>query len=165
MIRVHAPLTFHQEFIAHADLILNSPPKTRPLPPADPPHRMTQSSVSYHGVLSAQTTNTHSVAIQPNGSTLTTLQTSQTVTSILETRFQTIEKEVQDQRVLQHNMEQCLQKVEVHASAISDDIAAMMAHWKITPSGERKHDSSAEGNVGHANHPILTDQDKGDTYV
>lgn len=166
VVRVHNPSKSHQEFVNHAELLLNSPPKKRPSTATAQPVRVDHSKITYSGILQAQTTNTRSVEVQPHGLTLTTTtRTSQTITFILETRFQTIEREVQDQKALQGDMDERLQKVGSSTLSISQDITTMMAFWKIPPMGKRKLDDLASGNVGHAHPPTFTEQGTGDANV
>jgi len=102
VVRVHNPSKSHQEFVNHAELLLNSPPKKRP-------------------------------------ST--------------------------DQKALQGDMDERLQKVGSSTLSISQDITTMMAFWKIPPMGKRKLDDLASGNVGHAHPPTFTEQGTGDANV
>lgn len=167
VIRIHQPGRIHQDFIRHADTVLSSPPKKRsnslsanestvprPLRPIQ------TNSVTYSGAVQAQTTRTRSV-VQPDGTrTTTTMQMSQTVSAVMETRFQLIEQE-------QLHMKQRITGVENKATNISDNIQAMMAHWKITPvSYKRKPtgDPEKEGDMEHAHHSMTTMQDKEDMH-
>lgn len=63
--------------------------------PITPLQPIQVTNVTYSGAVQAQTTRTRSVEVQPNGTrTTTTTQMSQTsVMAVMETRFQSIEKE------------------------------------------------------------------------
>ncbi len=126
-------------------------------------HSAGSGSISYSGVLQAQTTRTRSVAA-PNGiTTTTTTQTSKTVMAVMETRFQNIEEE---QKSLKHR----LSNVETRTMTTDDNIRIMMAHWKINPTPmKRKHIEGAEDEendsaAGNAILPVTTPQGQGAQY-
>ncbi len=104
--------------------------------------------------MQAQTTRTRSV-VQPDGTrTSTTTQMLQTVMASMETRFQVIEKE---QLHLKHR----ITGVENKAANISDNIQAMMQHWKITPVNyKRKPEGETDGeeDMEDAHHSIPSAQ-------
>jgi len=167
VIRIQQPGRLHQEFVRHADSVLSSPPKKRPNPSgvhqsqAPLPLRPLQTNaVTYSGAVQAHTTKTRAV-VQPDGTrTTTTTQMSQTVSAVMETRFQLIEQE-------QLHLKQRITGVENKATNISDNIQAMMAHWKITPvSYKRKPigDPEDEGDMEHANHSMTAIQGTGDMH-
>jgi len=166
VIRVHNPSQTHLEFIQYADRLLSSPPKKRTnaeMKTTNPPqHDNTNPKISYSGMVQAQMTHTRSVAA-PNGvTTTTTTQTSQTVTAVIETRFQNIEHE---QQAL-HNR---LSNVEIRTVTTDENIRAMMAHWKITPATMKRkfigngEDTENQSIAGNANLPSMADQGQGDT--
>jgi hypothetical protein len=165
VIRVHFPSQSHQDFVKHADSILSSPPKKRPynsdekVKVTTPLQTIHVNNVTYSGAVQAQTTRTRSV-VQPDGTrTTTTTQMSQTVMSVMETRFKVIEDE-------QAQLKQRISGVENKAANIYDNIQAMMQHWKITPVNyKRKHegDSEDENVMEYANHSITALQRQGDT--
>jgi hypothetical protein len=70
--------------------------------------------------------------------TTTTTQTSQTVTALMEARFQGLESEMKNQKEHQQGMDQRLSHLENRTTSINDNIAAMMEHWNITPSQKRR---------------------------
>jgi hypothetical protein len=165
VIRVHTPSRSHKEFVTHSDLILNSPPKKHMSPSVPQQIPAQHSGVRFSRALQTQTTNTQSVQINLTYSTMTTTtHTSQTFTSILETRFQTIKQEVKDQKTIQGQKDQCLQMVKSHTTFISEDITAIMAFWKIAPDSKRKHDGTLNSTVGDANQTTLTVHGMGDNY-
>jgi hypothetical protein len=86
--------------------------------------------------------------------------------AVVETRFQMIEQENINQRTQFESVQnkviqqrERLHNVEAHTSNISDNMAAMMIFWKITPAGKRKHleIGNKESAVGQANHHASTD--------
>ncbi len=170
VIRVHHPTKSHQDFIKHADSIMSSPPKKRTHSAAEsnqtkrsiPLQPLQVSNIAYSGAVQAQTTRTKSV-IQPDGTrTTTTTKMSQTVTASMEARFETIERE-------QHYMKQRITGVETRTATISDNIQAMMEHWKIAPTHykrkpETELDDSGleERDMEQANHSMSLVQGSGD---
>jgi hypothetical protein len=62
---------------------------------------------------------------------------SQTVSAVMETRFQLIEQE-------QLHLKQRITGVENKATNISNNIQAMMAHWKITPVSYKRNQSEIQ---------------------
>lgn len=180
VIRVQAPSKEHQEFVAHANKLLNSPPKKRTASAVDRSTSQNQvhcssssataAAMTYSGIVQSQTTSTtstRSTAAKPRSTTTTTTTTtSQTIMAVVETRFQMIEQENINQRTQFESVQnkviqqrERLHNVEAHTSNISDDIAAMMAFWKITPAGKREHleIGNKESAVGQANHHASTD--------
>jgi hypothetical protein len=82
----------HTAFLQRAESLLASPPKKRTYI-AQP-----SSTITYERMLHQNTTNTQSIAVNPHGTTTTTTtQTHQTFFSIMETRFQTIKHQVNNQ--------------------------------------------------------------------
>jgi len=168
VIKTHQPTKSHQEFVKHADNILNSPPKKRQHSESNsrnqqlPLQPIQVHNVSYSSAVQAHTTRTRSV-VQPDGTrTTTTMQMSQTVLATMETRFQLLEQE-------QSYMKQRITGVETKTSNICDNIQAMMQHWKITPmqykrKPEEELDASGRGgDVEYANHSTSLLQGQGDT--
>jgi hypothetical protein len=86
-------------------------------------------------------------------------QTSQTVTALMEARFQGLEMEMHSQKEHQTHMDQRLSHLKNRTSSINDNITAMMAHWQITPSQKRRAMSVMHG---HNQQPILTSHLGGD---
>lgn len=130
------------DYITQTNSILNNPPPKRPhdinsgCGSMQPP-----THIAYRGVVQAshtQTTQSVSVNDTEGTTTTTTTQTSQTVTAMMEARFQTIETEIQQQKTTQQHMDQRLHTLEHRTTSIDDNIAEMMAFWKITPSQKRK---------------------------
>jgi hypothetical protein len=168
VIRIHNPSQTHLDFVQYADRMLSSPPKKRTNAEmkegsVKSTHSAGSGSISYSGVLQAQTTRTRSVAA-PNGiTTTTTTQTSKTVMAVMETRFQNIEEE---QKSLKHR----LSNVETRTMTTDDNIRIMMAHWKINPTPmKRKHIEGAEDEendsaAGNAILPVTTPQGQGAQY-
>jgi cell wall assembly regulator SMI1 len=170
VIRVHHPTKSHQEFFKHADSIMSSPPKKRTHSAADSNQTRRSNSlqplqvnnITYSGAVQAQTTRTKSV-IQPDGTrTTTTTKMSQTVTASMEARFETIERE-------QQYMKQRITGVETRTATISDNIQAMMEHWKIAPAHyKRKPETELDDSVleerdmEQANHSMSLIQGSGD---
>jgi hypothetical protein len=167
VIRVNNPTKVHQDFLRHADSLLSSPPKKRPNPSETTTHMrvapfqpFSLNNVTYSGAVQAHTTHTRSIAVQPDGTrTTTTVQMSQTVMAVMETRFQVLETE-------QQNMKQRITGVENKAANISENIQAMMAHWKITPVSNYKRkpadDPEEEGEMEQAYRPVTLVQGQGD---
>ncbi len=162
----------------HADRLLSSPPKKRSNSTmVTPDQSVTTSSTStptvsvrtgninYSQAVQAHTTQIRSVNIQPRGGmTMTTMtQTSQLVSAVMESRFQTIEQEQQD---IKHR----LHSVEHRTTTTDENIRLMMAHWQITPASIKRKlpasfEDSTDGNVGEASLPMLTDdQGQGTTH-
>jgi len=138
VIRIHHPTKIHQDFVRHADTVLSSPPKKRTFSagnaqqkPSIPLQPLQVNNITYSGAVQAHTTRTRSV-VQPDGTrTTTTTQMSQTVMASMETRFAVIEKE-------QMSMKQRITGVESKTNYISDNIQAMMEHWKIEPTSYKR---------------------------
>jgi hypothetical protein len=128
-------------FINHANNLMNSPPTKRPFDETkEQSATLHSNAVNYSSILQARRTLTsRSVSVQdPAGNlTTTTTQTSQ-ITAMVETRFQTIELEIQHQREHQQGMDQRLLHLESRTSSIDENIASMMAFLKITPKHKRK---------------------------
>jgi hypothetical protein len=83
---------------------------------------------------------------------------SQTVMAVMETRFQVLETE-------QQNMKQRITGVESKAANISENIQAMMAHWKITPVNYKRKpadDPEEEGEMEQAYCSVALVQGQGD---
>lgn len=83
---------------------------------------------------------------------------SQTVMAVMETWFQVLETE-------QQNMKPCITGVENKAVNISENIQAMMAHWKITPVNYKRKpadDPEEEGEMEHAYRSVALVQGQGD---
>jgi hypothetical protein len=136
VIRIHNPSKTHLDFMEHADRLLSSPPKKRSNSTmVTPDQSVTTSSTStptvsvqtgninYSQAVQAYTTQIRSVNIQPRGGmTMTTMtQTSQLVSAVMESRFQTIEQEQQD---IKHR----LHSVEHRTTTTDENIRLMMAH-------------------------------------
>jgi len=165
VVRVHFPTQTHQEFVKHADSILSSPPKKRSHTAVDQPQpsvplRSIQlNNVTYSGAVQAQTTRTRSV-VQPDGTcTTTTTQMSQTVMSVLDTRFKVIEEE-------QSYLKQRITGVENKATNIDGNIQAIMKHLQITPVNYKRKpegDLEEESVMEYANHSITNLQGQGAT--
>jgi hypothetical protein len=84
---------------------------------------------------------------------------SQTVMSVMETRFKVIEDE-------QTHLKQRITGVENKAENIYDNIQAMMKHWKITPVSYKRKlegDPEKESSMKHANHSITALEGQGGT--
>jgi hypothetical protein len=85
---------------------------------------------------------------------------SQTIMASMDTRFAVIEKE-------QTYVKQCISGVESKTDSISNNIHAMMAHWKITPSSYKRKseadldDSRKEQDMEYANHSMSEVQGHG----
>jgi hypothetical protein len=96
--------------------------------------------ITYSGLLQARTRTTQSISIQDTEgtTTTTTTQTSQTVTALMEARFQGLETEMKNQKEHQQGMDQRLSHLENRTNSINDNIATMMEHWNITPSQKRR---------------------------
>jgi hypothetical protein len=166
VIRVNNPTKVHQDFLRHTDSLLSSPPKKRPNPSAATAHMgvaplqpINLNNVTYSGAIQAHTTHTRSIAVQPDGMrTTTTTQMSQTVMAVMETWFQVLETE-------QQNMKPRITGVENKAVNISENIQAMMAHWKITPVNYKRKpadDPEEEGEMEHAYRSVALVQGQGD---
>jgi hypothetical protein len=142
------------EYIQQAESRLKSPTNKRDVATTEnksqgrPPMQIT-----YSGILQAHTRTTQSVSVQgtEGTTTTTTTQTSQTITALMEARFQGLETEMRNQKEHQTTMDQRLHHLENRTASINDNIAAMMAHWQITPSQKRRADS-----VMHSHDPNLS---------
>ncbi len=90
-------------FLQHANNLLNSPPKNkRPFSQSldSSGNSLNSNSVNYSSILQARRTLTSkSVSVQdPEGNTTTTTTKTSQITATVETRFQTIELEIKNQR-------------------------------------------------------------------
>jgi hypothetical protein len=159
------------EYIKHTESLLNTQPKKRNHSEQQG-HVRPPTQITYRGMVQAQhTQTTQSISIHdPEGTTTTTTtQTSQTVTATMEARFQYIETEMKNQKEQQIGMDDRLVQLENRTMTIDDNIAAMMAHWRITPTNKRKADNelnSAQhtqgGEAGMAHTASTQDMDLGD---
>lgn len=144
---------------------MSSPPKKRSHTAVDQPQpsvplRSIQlNNVTYSGAVQAQTTRTRSV-VQPDGTcTTTTTQMSQTIMSVLDTRFKVIEEE-------QSYLKQRITGVENKATNIDGNIQAIMKHLQITPVNYKRKpegDLEEESVMEYANHSITNLQGQGAT--
>jgi hypothetical protein len=137
-IALSVPNKADMEYIQRAESRLKSPSTKRDLTETNQHRPPTQ--ITYSGIVQARTRTTQSVSVQDTEgtTTTTTTQTSQTVTAMMEARFQGIETEMQNQKEHQTSMDQRLSHLENRTVSINDNIAAMMAHWQITPSQKRR---------------------------
>jgi len=97
--------------------------------------------VTYRGAMQSHTTSTK-VAVELQGTTTMT-QTSHTVLSIMETRVQTIESQVAQQKEIQARMDTRLLSVEGHTRTISQNITQLMAHLNIPTTSQQKRKNDA----------------------
>ena len=144
-IKIHDPLPEHVAFLNRSNSTMSSPLKKRSVPDPYKDKKSSASaaatSVTYSGIVQC-TTSTKSVE-QPSGqgsgtTTTTTTQTSQTVTAVMETRFQAIERQVSSQRAAQIRIEEKQERLdnrlgtlERQNHGIGSNIAAMMSHLNI----------------------------------
>ncbi len=155
-------------FIKHENNLLNLPPK-KPKCPFEPVSdistntHITTNTVNYSGALQAHRTHTsQSISvIDPEGTATTTTTTSQTVTAMVETRFQTIELEIKHQREHQISMDQRLHHLESKTTSIDKNVASMMAFWKITPKHKRKALNNNNLDIAQ---PMSTEEDQGSAH-
>jgi hypothetical protein len=128
------------EYIQKAESRLKSPYVKRDFAETTTQQGRPPAQITYSGILQARTHTTQSVSTHDTEgtTTATTTQTSQTVTDLMEARFQVIETEMKTHNEHQLNMDQCLSILENRTASINDNIAAMMAHWQITPTQHRR---------------------------
>jgi hypothetical protein len=141
LIALSVPHRADMEYIQQAESRLTSPTTKKDVATTEnttqgrPPRQIT-----YSGILQARTHTTQSVSVQDmeGTTTTTTTQTSQTVTALMEARFQGLEMEMRNQKEHQTTMDQWLHHLENRTASINDNIAAVMAHWLITPSQKQR---------------------------
>ncbi len=128
------------EYIQQAESRLKNPQAKR-----DHKHSATSNirppnQITYREIPQAQTRTTQCVSVQDTEgtTTTTTTRTSQTVTALMEARFQGLESEMRNQKEQQLNMDHRLSHLENKTSTINNNIAAMMAHWQINPTQKRR---------------------------
>ena len=129
------------EYIQRAESRLKTPTSKRAIAATTTNHHYSRppSQITYSGNLQARTSTTQQVSVQETeGTTTTTTTQTQTVTATMEARFQVLETEMRSQREHQCTMDQRLSQLENRTGSINDNIAAMMAHWQITPSQKRR---------------------------
>jgi hypothetical protein len=149
-ISIHAHTKEDMSFLNHANNLMNFPPTKRPFEQtADQNSTLHSNTVNYSSILQARRTLTSRfVSVQdPAGNTSTTTTQTSQITAMVETRFQTIELEIKHQREHQQGMDERLHNLESRATSIDENIASMMAFWKITPKHKRK------ANEQHPAHP------------
>jgi hypothetical protein len=140
-IALNVPNKADMKYIQQAESRLQSPQSKRDFTTStNNPNNRPPAHITYSGLLQARTRTTQSVSVQDTEgtTTTTTTQISQTVTALMEARFQGIETEMKNQKEHQHGMDQCLSHLENRTTSINDNIAAMMEHWNITPSQKRR---------------------------
>ena len=103
-------------FLQHANNLLNSPPKNkRPYTQTTEKSEsnLNSSSVNYSSIVQARRTLTSkSISVQdPEGNTMTTTTKTSQITATVETRFQTLELEIKNQREHQQGMDKRLYPV------------------------------------------------------
>jgi hypothetical protein len=165
-VKVHDPSPESLAFIQRT-MSLQSLPKKRMIPEH---YRSTQSkaaSVTYSGIVQQSTTCTIEQQPMSDGSGTTTMTTTQqTITAVMETRFQTIEREVSSQRASQIRIEEHqtrmdnrLSTLESQNSTIGSNIFAMMAHLKIpsAPTHPALTQDITMTDVAHANHATVSE--------
>jgi predicted GIY-YIG superfamily endonuclease len=87
----------------------------------------------------------------------------------METRFQTIQHQVNNQQATQARLEQRLLTVESQTSGISENISALMQHLRIPTSTKRRKDNLLHNDnqemedVEHAHHSASSALGLGDT--
>ena len=129
------------EYIQRAESRLKTPTSKRAIAATTTNHHYSRppSQITYSGILQARTSTTQQVSVQETeGTTTTTTTQTQTVTATMEARFQVLETEIRSQKEHQCTMDQRLSQLENRTGSINDNIAAMMAHWQITPSQKRR---------------------------
>jgi hypothetical protein len=154
-------------FLQHANNLLNSPPKNkRPFmqTTAVSGNTLKSNSVNYSSVVQAHRTLTSkSISVQDQeGNTTTTTTKTLQVTSMVETRFQTIELEIKSQWEHQQGMDQRLLHLESRTSSIDQNIASMMEFWKITPVHKCKANNELPDN---ADRSMLTEVSEGTPHA
>jgi hypothetical protein len=160
-VRVSEPTPEHTRFVNRVNALFVSPPKTRPSinPNTSAP---LYSTILQNGV-QQNTTRSESISIQSHGNTTTLTHTSQTIMSVVETRFQSIETKV-------NGFDRHLLGIEGENQTISANLSAIMDHLKIPTAakcrkellGIENQENQHMEEVGHAHQSTSPKARKGD---
>jgi hypothetical protein len=142
-VRVTEPTPDHTRFVNRVNTLFASPPKTRQEIHAPQNTTSAYSSILQNGV-QQNTTRSQSFSIQSHGNTTTLTHTSQTIMSVVETRFQSIETKV-------NNFDRRLLGIEGENQTISANLSAIMTHLNIPSAAKRRKELLSIENLENHN--------------